>query len=57
MVSTPKERQANRRLLSQIEDFDQEVVFGEAASRRQQNVAGNEGTVDQDFTVIINAVV
>ena len=51
MVSTRKKRQSNKRLLSQLEDFDQDMIIGNAASERQENVVVNEGTNDQDFTV------
>ena len=52
MVSTPrKKRQSNRRLLSQLDDFDQDMVIGNAVSERQENTVVNEGTNDRDFTV------
>ena len=51
MVSTRKKRQSNKRLLSQLDDFDQDMIIGNAASKRQENVVVNEGTNDQDFTV------
>ena len=50
MVSTSKKRKSNRRLLSQLDDFDQDMVTGNAASARQENIVVNEGTNDQDFT-------
>ena len=50
MVSTRKKRQSNKRLLNQLDDFDQDVIIGNTASERQENVAVNEGTNDQDFT-------
>ena len=50
MVSTRKKRQSNKRLLSQLNDFDQDVIIGNTASERQENVV-NEGINDQDFTV------
>ena len=34
MVFTRKKRQSNRMLFSQLEDFDQDMVFGNAASER-----------------------
>ena len=50
MVSTPrKKRQSNRRLLSQLDDFDQDMVIGNAVSERQENTVVNEGTNDRDF--------
>ena len=51
MVSTRKKRQSKRRLLSQLDDFDQDVIIGDAACDRQENVVVNEGTDDRDFTV------
>ena len=51
MVSTRKKTQSNKRLLSQLDDFEQDVFIGNAASERQHNVVLNEGTNDQDFTV------
>ena len=51
MVSTRKKRQSNKRLLSQLDDFEQDVFMGNVASERQENVMVNEGTNDQDFTV------
>ena len=51
MVSTRKKRQSNRRLLSQLDDFDQDMIIGNTASERQDNTMVNEGTNDQDFTV------
>ena len=51
MVSTRKKRQSNRRLLSQLDDFDQDIIIGDTVSERQENVTVNEGTNDPDFTV------
>ena len=51
MVSTRKKRQSNKRLLSQLDDFDQNVIIGNTASEGQENVVVNEGINDQDFTV------
>ena len=51
MVSTRKKRQTNKRLLSQLDDFDQDMIIGNAVSERQENVVVNEGTNDRDFTV------
>ena len=51
MVSTRKKRQSNRRLLSQLDDFDEDMIIGNTASERQDNTVVNEGTNDQDFTV------
>ena len=51
MVSTRKKKQSNRRLLSQLDDFDQDMTIGNAVSERQENAVVNEGTNDRDFTV------
>ena len=51
MVSTRKKRQTNKRLLSQLVDFDQDMIIGNAVSERQENVVVNEGTNDRDYTV------
>ena len=51
MVSTRKKRQPCRRLLSQLDDFDQDMIIGNTASERQDNTVVSEGTNDQDFTV------
>ena len=51
MVSTRKKRQSNTRFLSQLDDFDQDMIIGNAASKRQENVVVHEGTNDRDFTV------
>ena len=51
MVSTRKKRQSSRMLLSQLDEFDQDMIFGNAANERQENVVVNEGTNGRDFTV------
>ena len=51
MVSTRKKRQSNERLLSQLDDFDQDVIIGNAVSERQEDTVVNEGTNNRDFTV------
>ena len=51
MVSTRKKRQSNKRLLSQLDDFDRDMIIGNAGSERQENAVVNEGTNDRDFTV------
>ena len=51
MVSTRKKRQSNKRLLSQLDDFDQDVIIGNTAGERQESVVVNEGTNDRYFTV------
>ena len=54
MVSTRKKRQSKRRLLSQLDDFDQDFNIGNTASDKQENNIVNEGTGDQEFTVGIS---
>ena len=51
MVSTRKKRQPNRRLLNQLDDFDQDINIGNTVSDRQKNATVNKGTGDQEFTV------
>ena len=51
MVSTRKKRQSNRSLLSHLDDVDQDMIIGNAASERQENTVVNGGTDDRDFTV------
>ena len=51
MVSARKKRQSNRWLLSQLDDFDRDMIIGNAVSERRENVVVTEGTNDQDFTV------
>ena len=51
MVSTRKKRQSNRRLLSQLHDFDQDMIIGNAASERQGNIVVNDGTNDPEIAV------
>ena len=51
MVSTRKKRQLNKRLLSQLDEFDQDMIIGNAVSERQENAVVNMGTNDRDFTV------
>ena len=34
MVSTRKEKESNRRLLSELDDFDQDFIIGNALSNR-----------------------
>ena len=38
-------------LLSQLDDWDQSFIIGNAASERQDSNVVNEGTNDRDFTV------
>ena len=51
MVSIRKKGQSNRKLYGQLDDFDKDIIIGNAVHDRQQIVIVNEGTVDQEFTV------
>ena len=51
MASTRKERQSNRSLFNQLNDFDQDIFIGSAVSERQGNIVVKEGTNDRYFTV------
>ena len=51
MVSTRKKRQSNRRPLSQLDAFYQDMIIGNAASTKQEKIVVNEDTNDRDFTV------
>ena len=51
MVSTRKGTMSNRRLLSQIDEFDQDNIIDNTMSGTQKNTTVNEGAADQEFTV------
>ena len=51
MISRCKKKHSNRRLLSQLDDFDQDMTIGNTASERQEKIVLIEGTNDRDFTV------
>ena len=51
MVSTRKKRHSNKRLLSQLDDFDRDMIIGNDVSERQESVVVNKSTDDQDVTV------
>ena len=51
MVSICKKKQSNRGFLSQLEDFDQDIIIGNTASEREEITIVNEDTSDRDFTV------
>ena len=57
MVFFRKKRQSNRTLLSQLDDFDQDINIGSTASDRQENTIVIEGTGDQDFAVGILTII
>ena len=50
MVSTRKKRQSSRRLLIQLDYFDQDNIICNAMSDRQENATVNEFTADQEYT-------
>ena len=52
MASTRKKTQSDRRLLSHLDDFDQDVIISNTASDRQENTIVTEGTGDRDFTFV-----
>ena len=51
MVSTRMKRQSKKRFISQLDDFDQDMIIGNAVSERQANVVVNKGTNNRNFTV------
>ena len=51
MVSTREKRQSNRRLLSQLGDFDQDITIGKSPSESQGNTVVNNGAKDRDLTI------
>ena len=51
MVSIRKKRQSNRRFLSQLDEFDQDMIIGNTASERQENVVVNNSSNERFFTV------
>ena len=53
MVSTRKKKQSNRRLLSQLKDFDKSNIIGNTMNNRRENAKLNESTGGQDLTVDI----
>ena len=51
MVSIRKKRQSYRRLLSQLDDFDKNILIGNTVSGRQENATVDAGTGDREITV------
>ena len=51
MVSTRKKKQPNKRLPSQLDEFDQNIFFGKNMSGSFKKLTAREGTADQKFTV------
>ena len=46
MVCTRKKKQSNRKLLSPLDDFDQDIIIGNTMSDRQEYARVNESTAD-----------
>ena len=51
MVSTRKKRQLNRKLISQLDEFYQDIIIGNAASESKENTEVKESTSERHFTV------
>ena len=51
MVSPRKKRQSNRRLLSQLDDFGQDIIIGNVGTEERENAVVNEGSNDLGFNV------
>ena len=51
MVPTHKKRRSNNRFISQLDDFDQDMIISNATSERKEKIVVSEGTNDRDFTV------
>ena len=51
MFSTRNKKQSNRKLLSQLDDFDQVIIIVNATNEKRDSTLVNEGTNDRDFTV------
>ena len=51
MESNRKKSQSNKMLLSQLDEFDQDIVTGNTASESQENTVVKKITKDRDFTV------
>ena len=45
-------RQSNKRLLSHLDGFDQDIIIGNTISKKQENTIVNKDTGDRDFTVV-----
>ena len=57
MVSTRKKRQSNRSLLSHLDDFDQDMIIGNAVSERQENIVVNEVPVSEILPLVFLVVI
>ena len=53
MASNRKKRQSNKRLLSQLDDFEQDIIIGNTASESQENTVVNEVTKDREILPLI----
>ena len=54
MVSSRMKRQSNTGLLTQLDNFDQDIIIGNTMKDRQENATVNKGTTDQEITVGIS---
>ena len=52
MVATRKIRQTNRRFFGQLDNFDEDIVFGNTESDRQKNATVTEGSGDQELIIL-----
>ena len=50
MISTRKKKQSYRKLLSRLDEFDQDAMHGDVAKIGKQNVIINDGTVGRELT-------
>ena len=51
-----RKKQSNRRLLSQLDDFDQDIIIGNTANEKRENIRVNEGTGDANSTVATSGI-
>ena len=54
MVSTWNERQHNKRVFSQLIDFDRDIFLGDTACCEEQDVVVNGGLADREFVFFKN---
>ena len=50
MLSTGKQKESNRRFPSQLDEFDRNIIFGNAVSNWRKIVVVKESTADQKLT-------
>ena len=51
MVWTPKKKQQNKKVFSQLEHFEQDVIMADAMGSARQNAVVNNGLADWEFNV------